>query len=181
MKNNLLIIARAAKLLARLRGTINVWKDKSQEGEKYEHNNVVIEKPDRINQLFYNLCRGHALVNDRTHINEDDLKLIIELVIDSAPPIRAKLFRKLLEKNGKMRTTEVEVALQCSKPTALKEMETLKLLELAYINTENDKGFGQEEKIINLSSDLEWFLSEECKEIRGLALPDKQRTLAELL
>lgn len=181
MNNNLLIIARAAKLLAKLRGTINVWKDKSQEGEHYEHNNVIAEKPDRINQLFYNLCRGHALVNDRTQINRDDLKLIIELAIDSAPPVRTKLFRKLLEKEGKMRTTQVEVALECSKPTALKEMETLKLLGLAYITTEDLNGFGQEEKIINLSGDFDWFLSEECKEIRGLPLPDKQRTLADLL
>lgn len=180
-KEYLLIIARAAKLLARLRGTINVWKDKSQEGENYEHNNVVIEKPDRINQLFYNLCRGHTLVDGRTQINKDDLKLIIELAIDSAPPVRAKLFRKLLEKEGKMKTTEVEVALNCSKPTALKEMETLKLLGLAFITSDEKEGFGQEAKVINLASDFDWFLSEECKEIRGLPLPDKQRTLSDLL
>ncbi len=180
MKNNLLIIARAARLLAKLRGTINVWKDKSQDGE-YEHNNVVVEKPDRINQLFYNLCRAHALVNDRKQINKDDLRLIIELVIDSAPPVRAKLFRKLLEKEGKMRTTEVEVVLQCSKPTALKEMETLKLLGLAYITTDSSKGFGEEGKIINLNQDFDWFLSEECLSIRGLPLPERQRTMADLL
>ncbi len=180
MKNNLLIIARAARLLAKLRAPINVWKDKSQEGEHYEHNNVVTEKPDRISQLFYNLCRGHALICGRVQINQEDIKLIVELAIDSAPPIRAKLFRKLLEKEGKMLTTQVEVVLECSKPTALKEMETLKLLGLAYITTDNPKGFGEPEKIINLNQEFDWFLSEECKKIRGLPLPERQCTLSDL-
>ena len=179
-KDYLMIVSRCARLLAKLRGVINVWKDRSQEGENYEYTEPVIEKPDRINQLFYNLCRGHALVNDRTQINEDDLKLIIELAIDSAPPIRAKLFRKLLEKEGKMLTTQVEVVLECSKPTALKEMETLKLLGLAYITTDDAKGLGEPGKIINLNPDFDWFLSEECKEIRGLPLPERQRTLSDL-
>ena len=181
-KEYLKIIVRCAKLLARLRGTITVWKDRSYEKkEDYQHNNVLIEKPDRINQLFYNLCRGYALVNSRMQINKDDLRLIIELAIDSGPPIRARLLRKLLEKEGKMKTTEVEVALNCSKPTAHKEMETLKLLGLAYIPLEDSNKYSQEEKIINLNKDFDWFLSEECKEIRGLPLPDRQHTLSDLV
>ena len=145
----------------------------------------MIEKPDRINQLFYNLCRGHAVVCGRTQINRDDLKLIVELAIDSSPTIRAKLFRKLLENNGVMKTSEVEAALQCSKPTALKEMETLKILGVCLITQDSEGMTGEPEKTIKLSEDFKWFLTDECREIRGLPLASqqevvKQDTLADL-
>ena len=161
-------------------------KDKSQEGEVYDYNYPVIEKPDRINQLFYNLCRGHAVVCGRTQINRDDLKLIVELAIDSSPTIRAKLFRKLLENNGVMKTSEVEIALQCSKPTALKEMETLKILGVCLIIQDGYGEVGEPEKTIHLSEDFKWFLTDECRAIRVLPLitkPEvvKQDTLADLL
>jgi 5S rRNA maturation endonuclease (ribonuclease M5) len=176
---NLRIIARCAKLLAKLRGTINVWKDSSQNGESYDHTNLVIEKPDRINQLLYNLCRGHALACGRTSINHEDLKLAIEISIDSAPNVRANLIRKLLEKEGKLKTTQIEVALGCSKPTALKEMEKLKILGVVYVSSLS--ATDESEKEIKLISELEWFLSEECKKIRGLPLPQRQRTLSDLV
>jgi len=185
-KEDKIIIARCARLLAKLRGVLNVWKDKSQEGEVYDYNYHVIEKPDRINQLFYNLCRGHAVVCGRTQINRDDLKLIVELAIDSSPTIRAKLFRKLLENNGVMKTSEVEIALQCSKPTALKEMETLKILGVCLIIQDGYGEVGEPEKTIHLSEDFKWFLTDECRAIRVLPLitkPEvvKQDTLADLL
>jgi hypothetical protein len=176
-----LIIVSCARLLAKLRGVINVWKDKSQDGEVYDHTSHVIEKPDRINQLFYNLCRGHALVCGRTQINTEDLKLIIELAIDSAPTTRAKLFRKLLDYNGVMKTSDVEMALQCSKPTALKEMETLRILGVCYITQDSYGMAGEPEKTIHLFEAFKWFLTDECKSMRGIALPPKQNTLADLL
>ncbi len=176
---NLKIIARCAKLLSKLRGTINIWKDNSQSGETYDYTNVVIEKPDRINQLLYNLCRGHALACGRTYVNHEDLKLAIEISIDSAPNVRANLFRTLLEKEGKLKTTQIEVALKCSKPTALKEMEKLKILGVAFVNNLNPAD--ESEKEIKLISELEWFLSEECKKIRGLPLPERQRTLSDFV
>lgn len=168
-----IIIARCARLLAKLRGVINVWKDKSQDGEVYDYTYPVIEKPDRINQLFYNLCRGHAVVCDRGQINRDDLKLIVELAIDSSPTTRAKLFRKLLDSEGAMKTSEVETALQCSKPTALKEMETLKILGVCHLIQDSDGGVGEPEKTIRLSDDFKWFLTDECRNIRELPIIPK--------
>jgi hypothetical protein len=178
---NKLIIARSARLLAKLRGVINVWRDKGEQGEEYSYYSPVIEKPDRINQLFYNLCRGHALVCGRTQINSQDLRLVVELAADSAPTIRARLFRKLLENNGVMKTGEVEAALQCSKTTALKEMETLKILEICYITQDSYGVVGEPEKTLYLIKDFDWFLSDECKKIRGLPIEPKQDTLADLL
>lgn len=162
-----IVIARCAQLLAKLRGVINVWKDKGQDGEVYDYTHPVIEKPDRINQLFYNLCRGHALVCGRTQINQDDLRLAVELAVDSAPTIRAKLFRNLLENNGTIKTGEVMAALNCSRPTAHKEMEALKILGICNLTHESFGQVGEPEKTLNLFKDFEWFLSDECKNIRN--------------
>jgi hypothetical protein len=174
------IVARCARLLAKLRGVINVWKDKGQDGEVYEHTVPVIEKPDRINQLFYNLCRGHALVSGRMQINQDDLRLIVELAVDSAPTTRATLFRKLLEHNGEMKTGEVMTALNCSRPTALKEMEALKILGICHVTQDSDGFVGEPEKTMQLADSFEWFLSDECKEIRRISIPPTTHTAPDL-
>jgi len=180
-KDYTLIVARCARLLAKMRGVINVWKDKSQDGEVYEHTVPVIEKPDRINQLFYNLCRGHALVRGRKKINEEDLRLIVELAIDSAPTIQAKLFRKLLENNGEMKTGEVMVALNCSRPTALKEMEKFKILGVCTVTQDSYGEVGEPEKTVCLADSFKWFLSDECKKIRGMSIPSINHTASDLI
>ena len=162
------IITRCAMLLAKLRGVIVVWKELDQDGNEYGHNPPVVVKPDRINQLFYNLCRGHALASGRTQINKEDLKLIVELAIDSCPTNRAKLFRKLIENNGVLKTSAVAAIIKCSLPTALKEMEILNILGVCHISQDSDGSFGNPEKTLHLSDSFKWFLSDECKDIRDL-------------
>lgn len=170
-----IIIARCAHLLAKLRGVINVWKEWGEDGKEFSYYPPTIEKPDRINQLFYNLCRGHALVHGRMQIDQEDLRPIVELAVDSAPPIRAKLFRKLLENNGKMETSEVMAALNCSRPTALKEMEVMRILAVCDI-TQNGYGqVGEPEKTITLTHGFKWFLSDECRALRGLPPAPQKR------
>ena len=66
------VIARCARLLAALRGAINVWYT-DEGGEKLSHNVPVIEKPHRINCLLYNLARGHALICGRRQLTNEDL------------------------------------------------------------------------------------------------------------
>lgn len=176
-----MIISKCAKLLAKLRGVINAWKERYGDSSEYDHTMPVIEQPDRINQLFYNLCRGHALVCGRTQIDETDLKLIIELAIDSAPTTRSKLFRKLVSHNGKMKTTQVEYDLKCSKPTALKEMEMLRILGVCNLADDcYSQNPGNDEKIMTLTNDFMWFVSDECKKIRGLEIEPKQSTMSEI-
>jgi hypothetical protein len=157
------IIARCAKLLASLRGAVNVWDDTSLTND-YKYSTPMVERPDRLNQLFNNLARGHALVRGRTQIAVDDLRAIIELCVDGAPTIRAKLFKKLIEHGGTMTTSEIERGLNCSKPTALKEMKTLQILGVCsqYENTGRDNE-------IALLEDFQWFLSDECMAIRGVS------------
>jgi hypothetical protein len=159
------IIGRCATLLANLRGVINVWEDSFN--NEFKYGIPLIERPDRVNQLFYNLARGHALICGRTQIAMDDLKAVVELCIDGAPSGRAKLFRKLIEYSGTMTTSEVKEEMNCSKPTALKEMKTLEILKVCSLIEHSSEDFE-----ITLCDDFKWFLSSECSAIRGIQLSD---------
>ena len=161
------LIVKCAGLLSKLRGVIQIYGDENEATGNHSHTMPVIEKPDRINQLFYNLCRGRALVAGRTQIQKSDLKPLIEITLDSAPPIRTKLVRKLIEYGGSMKTSQIEKELDCSKPTALKEMETLALLKIGRITKESRGMVGEPEKELHLLDEFEWFVSDECSEIRN--------------
>ncbi|EKD67324.1 MAG: hypothetical protein ACD_48C00479G0004 [uncultured bacterium] len=162
-------IARCAKLLAKLRGVVSVWKDnKYGQDDNFEFTPQNIENPDRLNVLFYNLCRGHAVAVGRKQVNEDDLRLMIELAIDSAPPIRTRLFREIINHDGKMTTTQVEMRLKCSKPIALKEMKTLEALGVCKLIHSPNGSVGKPEIRIEFQPDFKWFLSNECYRIRGV-------------
>lgn len=169
------IIARCALLLSRLRAPMNVWRDRSvEDGTEYSYNSPNIEMPNRINQLFYNIARGHAFAAGRTKISFDDLKPVIEIAFDSTVSSRSLLIRNLIERGGTMSTTEVEKVLDQTKPTALKEMEILRLLKVCRISQESYGEIGEPEKEIHLAEDLRWFLSDECKRLRGMHLPAEQ-------
>ena len=147
------------------------------DGTEYIYQTPVIEKPDRINQLFYNLARGHAIGSGRTKISKADVRPVIELAIDSAPTTRTKIFRELLDLGGEITTTQVQDLLNCSKPTALKETEMLKILKLCSLTQERQGLVGEPEKTLKLKSDFLWFLSDECKGLRGLPINKANPTL----
>lgn len=162
------IIARFAKVLAKLRSSINVWEE-SFGLKKYNHTQPITEMPDRLNQLIYNLMRGHALACGRENITKDDLKIISRVALDSAPPNRSKIFKNLIKNNGQLVTSEVMDILKCSRPTALKLMEELAILRIVdtdgNMNDETDYYGGRPEQKIVLKENYAWFISEECKEL----------------
>jgi hypothetical protein len=157
------VIARCAELLAALRGTIQMWQ--SEHDGSVSHSVPVIEQPDRINCLLYNLARGHALLCGWTQLAMADLAPVLEVTFDSAPTIRSKVFRSLLEQNGTLKTGQVEKLLRCSKPTALKEMEALTVLGVAD-KTEDDSEYGRPEHELRLAEKFQWFATDECKGLR---------------
>jgi predicted transcriptional regulator len=157
------VIARCAELLAALRGTIQIWQ--SEHDGSVNHGVPVIEQPDRINCLLYNLARGHALLCGRTQLEKADLAPVLEVTFDSAPTIRSKVFRSLLEQNGTLKTGQVEKLLRCSKPTALKEMEALAVLGVAE-KTEADPEYGRPEHELRLADKFQWFATDDCKGLR---------------
>jgi hypothetical protein len=156
------IIARCARLLAALRGAINVWYN-DEGGEKLSHNVPVIEKPHRINCLLYNLARAHALICGRRQITDKDLWPVLDVTFDSAPTIRAKVFRGLIEAGGTINTSGVVELLRCSEPTARKEMEALSILGIADKTTDRKDEVGRPPTQITLASRFAWFGSDTCK------------------
>jgi len=159
------VIARCAELLAALRGTIQMWQ--SEHDGSVSHSVPIIEQPDRINCLLYNLARGHALLCGRIQLATADLAPVLEVTFDSAPTIRSKVFRSLLEQNGTLKTGHVEKLLRCSKPTALKEMEALAVLGVAE-KTEAEPEYGRPEHELRLAEKFQWSTTDECNGFRWL-------------
>ncbi len=166
--NLMQIIARLAKVLARLRSSINVWEESFGQ-KKYNHTQPITEMPDRLNQLLYNLTRGHALVCGRENINQEDLKTTLRIALDSAPPNRSKIFKHLIYNNGQLSTNKVMEILKCSRPTALKLMQEMAILKLVNtdgdLNDETESYGGRPEQKIILRDDYNWFVGEECKKL----------------
>jgi hypothetical protein len=162
-----LIVSRCATLLSHLRGTVNVWSE-GGDSDEHHHTNTVIEKPMRINQLLYNLARGHALACGRTQITEEDMWPVIDVTFNSAQHNRIKLLNVLLEHEGTITTGLIETAIGCSNPTALKEIETLRVLGIVDVESHKTSGPGRPEKIVTIVDDFDWFCSNECTRLRVL-------------
>jgi hypothetical protein len=169
------IIARCARLLASLRGVVTTnteYDDNHKEQQSYS--STIIEKPDRINQLLYNLSRGHAVACGRRQLITADVRFAVELAMDSAPTQRATLFRLLLENSGQLKTTEIEKLLDCSKPTASKMIDQLGALKLCTVERDSKGSVGGQDKIARLNVSLRWFLTDECQVLRGKAPINKE-------
>ncbi len=158
--NHLMIIARCASLLAKLRGTLNTDRERNDAGEDLVYHSPVIEKPDRLNQLLYNLARGHAVALGREYITDEDMPCVALLACDSAPGHRAELLHALIQRSGRVSTGQVEKVLKVSKPTALHEMNNLKILGIC---EEWDPDDLTTEKGIKFQEEFMWFCSEECR------------------
>jgi len=161
------IVARFAKILAGLRSSINVWEDDFHD-KKYNYAQPIKEMPDRLTQLLYNLVRGHALICNRTNINEEDLKVVARVALDSAPPNRSKTFKALLKTDGILETNKVMEVLKCSRPTALKEMQILEILGIVKSEgdiEDNSERIGRPEASIRLKKKYQWFISNEAKQL----------------
>jgi|CXWL01.1.fsa_nt_gi hypothetical protein len=160
-------IAIISKLLACLRGTINVWKDHIDESI-YNHTTPQVEKPDRIMQAFYNFARGHAVACERGRINDEDVAFVLKVALSSASLERIKFFDLLIRFNGEISTEEAEDELGFSKPTVLKTMKIFEYLEIAKQKSPEIYKVGNPERIIKLKEEFSWFLSPRFKKLKGL-------------
>ena len=160
----LIEIAKIAKLLASLRGVINVWEEENHDLEnpnkKLNYTMPVIEKPDRINQLLYNLARGHAVACGRRTIMDKDVVIVLKVALSSAPIDRVRLLKILIDGKDQLTADDIMNELEVSRPTALKLMKKLVLLGIAY---EDD--FRKKVKGIALCQDLKWLRSERFRRL----------------
>lgn len=151
-ENLILIIAKLAKLIANLRGVID--QDKIP----------MIEKPDRLNQMLYNLARGHACLCGRNYITKEDLKIVIRVGLSTTSIHRSKIINHLIMRNGKLSSKGVMKCLGCSKPVALKYMREFENLAIVKME-ENVLGVGHPILKIVLEERYQWVIEEEFKEL----------------
>ncbi|WP_148686285.1 hypothetical protein [Candidatus Nitrosocosmicus hydrocola] len=165
-------IIKLGELLARLRGFAQTWETHGTQGSDYAYSKPIIENPSRAITNLRNLAVGHALSKGRPSITSDDIPLIIRTVLSTAPVERVMIFDLLLNKNGKLSTTQIETDLNVSRPTALRTMTELKVLGLVMMEMENENQYNSSQLII-LKAEFKWFLSDEFNRLRDGFIPEK--------
>lgn len=151
-------LAGYAKALARLRGTISVWREGSGDDESYNFSTPIIEQPHRAMSLLYALARGHALVYGRRQLSEDDLPIVARAALESTPNDRRAVIRILLRNGGTASTADVEKALRCSSPTARAILETLEHLGIGAFENPGPPVTGT----LTLAESLRWILVDQA-------------------
>lgn len=152
-KSLMFIIARLAKLTANLRGFVDADKI------------PMIEKPDRLNQMLYNLARGHARLYGRNYIVKEDLKVVVKVGLSTTSIYRSKIINKLIENDGVLSTREVMRHIRCSRPVAIKYMFEFKFLGIVGIRKKSASGSGRPEYKIILKEQYDWITEKEFKQL----------------
>lgn len=179
-EETLRIIIKLGRLLAPLRGSIPTWLDKNESRRSYyNHGLAVVEDPIRAISQLINLAKGHALITGRNHITNDDVKILVNVVLSTAPEERASVFDLLLNNKGILSAKDIEKLLGVSIAIAHKTIHQLTGLGLVdhekmeYSSYEdNEEKFDNTGKrykkwVIILKSQFNWFLGEEFKKLRN--------------
>jgi len=165
-QNAIGIIVKLGKLLAHLRGVVPTWETRESQGLEYAYTFATIEEPDRAMVQLRNLARGHALSQGRNYITMTDIPLLINVVLSTASMERVRIFNLLLEFDGTLTTSDIELSLNVSDKTAKRTMAELKAIELVTIAEVESHHGGSSELQIRLFEQFKWFLSPEFREMR---------------
>jgi len=170
-----------AKLVTKLRGKINVVVKEEYGGEKTFYSEPIIEEPERCIQALYALARGHALIKGRTQVTIDDLPVVTDVALSTAPWDRVIAFAYLLNKD-KVTTKGLMGDLKCSRTKAIRTTKTLALLELVDLEEENIPTVGGEQTgyVMRLKKEFDWFTTEEFKKLWRIKLSDIVKPAEEL-
>ena len=136
------IIVKAARMMKYLRGTIDP-KDAT---------NTIFEEPTRLTQSFYNICRGYALMQDRTRITLNDVESILAVMLDSAPQERKKLLLALLKQNGEINADQYMEMSKHGYKRVLDEFTNFEILNVVEFVQDNAV------KKIKLKPEFSWLL-----------------------
>lgn len=168
-------ISSLAVLLSRLRGAVNVsvseeYDPLSGKIQKVNYTIPVIEHPVRAAIILYNYVRAYAWIKGRDHIENEDLKIAIEIALSSAPEDRVRAFDAIIKHGGKITASELEDEMGCSRHTALRAINTLEILNIV---TKNEESFASGDGyargyVARLNDDLKWFLADDFWKIRGV-------------
>jgi hypothetical protein len=165
-------IAEIARLLAHLRGTIDVRQSINLAAGR-EPNSILepeyyLEEPIREDAsraviMLRNLAIGHAISRGRDSISLQDIPVVIRVAFSTTTAPRAKVFDLLIKNNGKLSTSEITSHLKMSYPTARRIMEELHFLDIVYI--ESVAEYANSEVKITLKEEYRWFKNDEFRRL----------------
>ena len=143
-------IVRWAMLLAKGRAEIRSEKPC---GEWEPVAALPCEAPYRVIEYFKELARGHALIDGRNEVNEEDLELIDHITISSMTGHLRPLVRELRHSEF-VNTTRCRQICKVSAPTARSYMSELSLMGIGRL----EKGCANESTadIITLTEEFKW-------------------------
>lgn len=160
-KKQLQIIVRLARLLSHCRGDVGITGYKTAEGEVAISFTVpVIEQPQRLTSLLYDLARGRALLYGRNAIDDSDLLLVAHVAFSSMPFDRAIMLRELLKNDGRLSLEQIESATGTSAPTATRLAQMFSALGVVDKVEWGDVGSkgGRPKLAIQLRREFDWVL-----------------------
>jgi hypothetical protein len=152
------------KLLARLRGHVDIWSPKKHEYSEYAYSYTQTEDPTRAIMQLYNLARGHALLLGRSHITLEDVPITAKVVLSTASIERVAVMDLLLAKGGHITLAQIAKTLSMSKSTALKTMTELAALKV--VDKDDFEVECNNTKEIRLRPEFGWLLSKEFAKLR---------------
>jgi len=164
-------IIKLSMLLGPLRTIVPTWETLGTHGSDYGYRLALVEEPDRAQTQLINLARGHALSVGRNYITVEDIPIIIETVLSTAPLERVVIFDILLAHNGTLTTSEICESMNVSKNTALRTMTELKAVGLVTMEpNEWDEEQYNQPRTITLKPEFKWFMGDTFKKIRSICL-----------
>lgn len=173
------IIARCARVTAKLRALVSDYEDECEVRDSRHRRTIHVEvvareQPDRLNQTFFDVARGHAIIKGRTSLSLEDMIVILRLTFDTVPEKRWYLMRMLILAGGELTTSGIQSYLSCSNPTALKVIATLCVIGIC---EEDEAREPTEDKCIRLRPEYQWFTSDQCREllVQAELLPRKPK------
>lgn len=161
-----------AELTARARSRVAVWGDNDRDRSDEKFTQPIIEGPERIISILYGLARGHAIINGRRTVTEEDLPLVIAVALSSMPDDRRQVIDLMIDPDnpdkesprGQVTSTELAEILTFSKPTALDTMKKIGLLNIG----KNDDGSGPMPSKLILNDFYGWLLTDEFSALRRI-------------
>jgi hypothetical protein len=166
-KQTSIIILKLSKLLAYLRAVVNTWDTEDSQGLDYDYGFAIKEDPSRAMTQLRNLARGHALSQGRNWITIEDMPILIKTVFSTASLERVRIFELLLEFRGKLTTSQIVESLRISNKTAKRTMAEFKAIGFVDVGEIETQHGGNHEKQITLVDKLDWFLSQEFKDLKS--------------
>jgi predicted transcriptional regulator len=157
-------VVQVAKIVTKLRGKVNLVVKQGYGTEEVNFSTPIIEEPARCIQSLYTLMRGRALLQGRQQISVEDLPIVFDVALSSAPWERLLAFSFLLFKE-EVKTNDLETNLKCSRNKALMTMRTLETLGLVDLKAKQVMTIGgpQLGYAMKLKPEFKWFQSDEFR------------------